>query len=218
MKAAYIIIPAYNESKTIADVVQHAKKYSKNIIVVDDGSKDRTSEIAEKEKVIVLRHIINLGKGAALKTGCEYAIKKGAKMLILLDGDGQHSPSNIPEFVKKLEEYDIVFGMRRLNRKMPLLRRVGNWGINRIIRFLFKVKIEDAMCGYRAFRSEVYEKIKWKSSGYEVEAEMLANAGKHHLRAVQLPVETIYADAYKGMTIFDGLRVGMHMVWWKLTK
>ncbi len=218
MKGLFVIIPAYNEELRIAEVIKKAKKYTKNIIIVDDGSKDKTYETAKKEKTEVLRHVINLGKGAALKTGCDYALHEGAEILILIDGDGQHNPDKIPEFVKKLEEYEIVFGMRKLNRKMPLLRRIGNWGLNQITRFIFSIKVEDAMCGYRAFTSPAYRKIRWKSSGYEVEAEMIANAGKHKLKAAQLEIETIYADAYKGMTIFDGIRVGLNMLWWKLTK
>ncbi len=215
----FIIIPAYNEKETIHTVIRQALRYSKTIVVVDDGSKDATSEEASKTEATVLRHVINLGKGAALKTGCEYAIKQGADALILMDADGQHSPAMIPAFIEKLKEYDIVFGVRKINtKKMPLLRRVGNYGLNSITRILFKIKVDDALCGYRALTSETYRKIRWNSSGYEVEVEMIANAGKHHLRTIQLPIETIYSDAYKGMTIFDGIRVGLAMLWWRLTK
>ncbi len=215
----FIIIPAYNEKATIQTVVRQALQYSKNIVVVDDGSKDTTQEEARKTGATVLRHVINLGKGAALKTGCEYATKEGAHALILMDADGQHSPKMIPQFIEKLKENDIVFGVRKINtRKMPLLRRIGNYGLNSITRTLFKIKVDDALCGYRALTAETYRKIKWNSAGYEVEVEMIANTGKHHLKTIQLPIETIYSDAYKGMTIFDGIRVGISMLWWKLTK
>ncbi len=215
----FVIIPAYNEESTVAAVAREAGKHSKDIIVVDDGSKDRTFEEAGRTKATVLRHVINLGKGAALKTGCDYAVQNGADAFILIDSDGQHSPSKIPEFMKKLEEADIVFGARKINtRKMPLLKRFGNWGLNTIIRILFRIKVDDVMCGYRAFTAKAYRRIRWKSSGYEVEAEMLANAGKHNLRTAQLPIETIYSDAYRGITVFDGIKIGMNMLWWRLTK
>ncbi len=219
MKKAFIIIPAYNEEARIAHVIRAVKKYSKNIVVVDDGSRDNTLYAAQKEHVIVLRHVINLGKGAALKTGCDYAAQNNGKAVILIDGDGQHNPAEIPLFLEKLKAADIVFGARKLNtKKMPLLRKVGNWGLNRIIRILFGIKIADAMCGYRAMTIDAYRAIRWKATGYEVEAEMIANAGKHNLKTSELHIETIYADAYKGMTIFDGLRVGINLLWLKFTK
>ena len=95
-KSVWVIIPAYNESSYIEGVIKKTKKYVKNILVVDDGSEDNTKEIAEKSKSIVLRHLVNLGKGAALKTGCDYAVKKRADIIIAIDADAQHNPNKIP--------------------------------------------------------------------------------------------------------------------------
>jgi len=96
--------------KHIEKVIKEAKKFAKNILVVDDGSKDKTSFIAKNSGAFVLRHIVNLGKGAALKTGCEFAIKNNAEKIIALDADGQHDPKEIPNFVKALDKADVVFG------------------------------------------------------------------------------------------------------------
>ena len=110
MKKIFIIIAAYNEQKNLGAVIDETKKFCKNIIVVDDGSKDKTYEIAKNKGIIALKHIINLGKGAAVKTGADYALKHGAEAIILVDADGQHEPKEIPRFLNSLKGKDIVFG------------------------------------------------------------------------------------------------------------
>ena len=98
----FIIIPAYNEQELVGKVINGAKEYSDNIIVVDDGSKDNTYENAKSLGVIVLKHSVNLGKGAALKTGCEYAFQNGADKVIVVDADTQHDPKEIPKFLEAM--------------------------------------------------------------------------------------------------------------------
>jgi glycosyltransferase involved in cell wall biosynthesis len=214
----FVIIPAHNEQRHISKVIQRTKRYSRNIIIVDDGSKDKTSELAEKEGVIVLRHIINLGKGAALKTGCEYALRKGAKRLIFIDADGQHRPEDIPRFLKALDDADIVFGSRSLNRRMPFVLKFGNWFINKTNNLLFGVELKDTQSGYRAMAAEAYKKIRWKSTAYSVESEIVANTGRKRLKYKEITIKTIYSDKYKGTTIVDGMKIVLNMLWWKLTR
>ena len=218
MNKVWIIIPAHNEENHIEEVIKKTKRFAENILVVDDGSKDKTSIIAERSGAFVLKHIVNLGKGAALKTGCEYAIKKGAEKIVVLDADGQHDPKEIPKFVKALDNTDIVFGYRRLNRNMPFVLRYGNWFIFFMAKLLFGLKIADTQCGYRAFRSNAYNKIKWNATDYSMESEMIANTGKAHLKYSQIPIETIYSDKYKGTTVIDGFKIVLNMVWWKLSR
>ena len=212
----FVIIPAYNEQRHISSVIQKVKKYSINIIVVDDGSNDRTSEVAKKEGVIVLKHIVNLGKGAALKTGCEYSVANGAKKLIFIDADGQHQPEEIPRFLQALKDADIVFGSRSLNKKMPLVLRFGNWFINKVNDYLSGVKLRDTQSGYRAMTSDAYQKIRWKSTNYSVESEMIANTGRQRLKYKEITIKTIYSDNYKGTTVIDGVKIVLNMLWWKL--
>lgn len=217
-KDVWVVIPAYNESKKISDVIQKTKKYCSNIIVVDDGSKDKTFEIAKKTNVIVLKHIINLGKGAAVKTGCDFALKKGAKKLVLIDSDGQHDPSEIHKFLKALEKVDIVFGYRKFNKKMPFILKFGNNYINFVTKLLYGVNLRDTQCGYRALRANAYKKARWKSNDYSMESEMIANIGKRHLKYKEIPIKTIYSDKYKGTTIFDGIKIVFNMFLWRLKK
>jgi glycosyltransferase involved in cell wall biosynthesis len=214
---SFVIIPAYNEQKHITSVIKKAKKYC-NVIVVDDGSTDRTYELAKKEDVPALRHIVNLGKGAALKTGCEYALKKGAKRLVFLDADGQHEPEEIPHFLSALKEADIVFGSRSLNRKMPLILKFGNWFINKMNSILFGIELSDTQSGYRAMTAQAYKKVRWKASSYAVESEMIANARKHGLKYKELKIKTIYSDKYKGTTVIDGVKIVLNMIWWKISR
>ena len=214
----YAIIAAYNEEKHIAAVVKETKKYCKNIVVVDDGSKDNTGKQAQEEHVTVLRHIINLGKGAAVKTGCDYALAQGAKIFVLVDADGQHEPKEIPHFLESLEGKDIVFGYRRMRKNMPFILKFGNKCIGLVTRFLYKMDLHDTQCGYRALTAKAYRKVRWRSADYSMESEIVANVGKHHLAYAEIPIATIYSDRYKGTTILDGIKIVLNMIFWRLTR
>jgi len=216
--ALFIVIPGKNEQKNIGKVIRKAKKYCQNVVVVDDGSTDRTATVAKNEGALVLRHVINLGKGAALKTGCDYAIHEGAKRIIVMDADGQHDPKEIPRFVAALKNSDIVFGIRKFDRNMPNVMKIGNWFINKMTRELYDVGIKDTLCGYRAFTSSAYLKIRWNASDYSMESEMVANVGRHKLKYKEINIDTIYNDKYKGTTIFDGMKIAMDLLYWKLRR
>lgn len=212
-----VVIPAHNEEKHIQTVIQETKKYCQNIIVVDDGSSDNTCNIAKETGVITLKHLVNLGKGAAAKTGCDYAYRKGYKKIILMDADGQHEAKEILHFLEAIKEKDIVFSYRSFNKNMPLIFKIGNLGINRLNKFLFKIDLKDTQSGYRAFNSKAYKQIRWQSPDYGMEAEMVANVGRKKLNYTQIPIKTIYSDNYKGTTILDGLKIGIKMLWWRLS-
>ncbi len=214
----YIIIPARNEEKHIAAVINNTKQYGQNIIVVDDGSTDQTSILAKQAGAITLTHKINLGKGSAMKTGCEYAIQQGATHLIVMDADGQHDPKEIPSLLQALTNHDIVFGTRNMPNSMPFVMRFGNKFINKTLHFFHNINIEDSQCGYRAFTTQTYPKIRWDAQDYFVETEMTIRAGKQKLKYVQHPIQTIYNDKYKGTTIFDGIQIVAKMLGSKLIK
>jgi len=212
----FAVIPAYNEEKRIYEVVKNTKKYVDNVIVVDDGSSDKTKEIAKKAKAIVLRHLVNLGKGASLKTGCDFAIENKADIIIVIDADNQHNPKEIPNFLESIKKHDVVLAYRRRNKNMPQTMQFGNWFINKTIKFLYGIKIKDSQCGYRAFTSKAYKKLRWKASDYSMESEMITNIGKNKLSYAEIPVETIYSDKYKGTTIFDGIKIVIDLLIWRI--
>ena len=215
-RRVFAVIPAHNEEKHIGEVVRQAKKYVDNAVVVDDGSRDGTVEEAKKSGAIVLKHLVNLGKGAALKTGCDYAIKNKADIIVAIDADAQHNPKEILKFIGAVKMHDVAIGYRKLNKSMPFILRFGNWFINKTIRFLYGVKIKDSQCGYRAFTSKAYRKLRWKASDYSMESEMIAKIGKHRLSYAEVPIETIYSDKYKGTTILDGIKIVFNLLLWRL--
>lgn len=216
----YIVIPAFNEAKRIEKVLEDVKSVGLPVIVVDDGSRDSTYELAQKCRVSVLRHKINLGKGAALKTGCEAAILVGADAIIMMDSDGQHKASDLPKFVNALEngKFDIVFGSRNLKFGVPLIRFIGNKLASVLINLLFGIYISDLICGYRAFTKEIFKKLNWESTGYGLETEMVIKTGLNKFKYCEVGVETVYYDKFKGVTILDALSILGNVVKWRLLK
>ena len=215
-KKIFAVIAAYNEDEHINKVVKETRKYVDKVIVVDDGSKDKTKEMAEKANAVVLRHLINLGKGAALKTGCDYALKNKADIIIAIDADAQHDPDEIPKFMENIKSHDVVLAYRKQSRNMPFVLKFGNWFINKTINYLYSIKIKDSQCGYRAFTAKAYKRLKWRASDYSMESEMIAKIGKYKLSYTEVPIETIYSDKYKGTTIMDGIKIVFNLLMWKL--
>ena len=208
----FVIVPAYNEGDQIREVIKEVKKYSNKIIVVDDGSYDNTAKVAEEQKVVVLKHKVNLGKGAALRSGCDYALQLGADKLVVIDADGQHQPKQIPTFLKALNNNDIIFGYRKRSKSMPAVLRFGNDFINNTLKALLGVRVYDSQCGYRSFTANAYRKVRWRATDYYMETEMVIKAAKHKLEYAQIPIENIYADKYKGTTILDGVKIVTKMI------
>jgi len=213
----WVVIPAFNEGKRIKKVLKNVKKFTPHVIVVDDGSRDETPAAAKEEGVVLLPHITNLGKGAALKTGCDYALMQGADKIVVLDADGQHDPERIPDFLKSLEETDIVFGYRQLGESMPYILRFGNWFINKMVAKLYGLELRDTQSGYRAFTAEAYKKIRWNARDYSMESEMISRVGRHKLRYKEVPIKTIYGDKYKGTTVLDGIRIVTKLMMWRVS-
>ncbi len=212
------VIPARNEAKTIAEVVRDTKKFVNEVIVVDDGSQDATKAEAGKAGARVLRNLVNMGKGFALRLGVEQAIARGADQVVCLDADGQHNPADIPAMAEMLNKQglDVVIGSRPLDKAMPPIMRLGNFGIWLVSWLLFGIQVKDTQSGYRLMRAGAYPALRWESNGYEVESEMLVRMARSGLKAGEYPIKTLYRDKYKGTNVADGLRIGMNLVWWKL--
>jgi glycosyltransferase involved in cell wall biosynthesis len=218
--SVFTVIPAYNEENRLPRTIKRLSKYHplSQVIVVDDGSSCPVKDFLPRE-VIIARHRVNLGKGMALKTGCELAIKKGAKIIILMDADGQHDPKEIPYFLNKLSQgYDMVFGARYIGRGMPVFRLLGNRFLNYFAGYLFGLHLHDIWCGYRVFRAEIYPKISWNSSNYSSDAEMAVRVGLNHFRHTEHFVGTIYHSkgSVTGTTLHDGLKLLLDLTAWRL--
>ncbi|HLC75332.1 MAG TPA: glycosyltransferase family 2 protein [Candidatus Nanoarchaeia archaeon] len=211
-----IVIPARNEASTIASVVHGALCHG-SVAVVDDGSTDATTAEAETAGAVVLQHVVNLGKGCALKTGCDYALMEGADRIVVLDADAQHDPAQIPDFLNALKTHDIVFGYRTFTADMPGILRFGNKFISRMTTTLYGISLRDTQCGYRAFTADAYKKLRWRAQDYSVESEMISNTGKQGLRYTEISIPTVYHNKYKGTTVLDGIRIVLKMIWWKVS-
>lgn len=213
------IIPALNEHKQLQGVIEQARRHVDQVIVIDDGSRQPLSEhLPSWPNVTVRRHAINLGKGAAMKTGVTWARHHGIDAAVFIDADGQHDPNEIPQLLQPLisNSADIVFGVRQFHGRMPLVARIGNIVLTKALQWLYQVQVEDTQSGFRALRLSVWDQIAWRSPRYAVETEMIVNTGKHHVRYAQVPITTIYLDKYKGTTVIDGIRIMINMLAWKI--
>lgn len=213
----YILIPGFNERDYIPTVLQKVKKIHTNIIFIDDGSEDGSAIAAKKHVQHVLRHETNLGKGAALKTGCEYAFHTlAADAVIFMDADDQHDPRFIPEFIEKLQSYDVVFGVRRMSANMPLVRFLGNKFASILLNFLYVGYIPDIPSGYKGMTKAGYDTVVWNSPGYEVETEIAMRVAKNKVHFSTVEIETIYHDTDKGMTALDALHICRCLIEWRI--
>ncbi len=205
----YTVIPAYNEEKYLKDVLLGVLKITKNIVYVDDGSTDKSVSIAKKYLQHVLVHDINLGKGAALKTGCDYAFRiLGAEAVVFMDSDGQHDPQDLEQFFKKLKKgAQVVFGIREFSPNMTLVRFLGNKFASILLNLLFHKYIPDIPSGFKAMTKKAYRRLKWESSGYEVETEIAAKVVKKEIPYETVEIQTTYHDIYKGVSFLEALNV-----------
>ena len=194
-----VLICAYNEEKKIADVVKESLKYIPNILVVNDGSKDKTAILAKEAGATVLSHETNKGKGTAFKTGFRYILENGFNAAITLDGDGQHDPADIPGLLNKLykDNYSMVVGARNFDSKeVPRKRRIGNKTDSWVHSVGLGQRIEDPQCGYRIFTKQVIEKYhdKIDEKGYFYELVFLAMAASNGEKIGWQTVKTIYPE------------------------
>jgi len=202
-KKIVIIIPAYNEEKTIAGVIKRAKKYG-SVVVIDDASKDHTNAIAKKSGVKVIRHPKNRGLGGALRTGFNHALRTKCDVIITLDADGQHRPEDIPRFLKKIEQgYDFVIGNRDL-RKYPYVKKFGNFFLNIATNLVAQTNIKDTESGFRAFTKAALKKMKLKANRYEIAAEIIYEIGRNRFKTANIEIKSpVYV---KGVGVTDGVK------------
>lgn len=219
-----VVIPLHNEKTRIIGVLKDVSKYNLPVVVVDDGSTDKTPGVLQKLEIRnlkseILRHQVNLGKGATMKTGAIYAFEHGAEAVIFMDADGQHRASDLPKFINALnsKKYDVVIGSRNLGLGVPLVRYLGNKAASVITALLFGTYVSDAICGFRALTKKAFEKIRWESKGYGVEVEMVARIGKYKITHTEVQVDTVYLDGVKGVTLLDAFGILGQVVKWKLT-
>jgi dolichol-phosphate mannosyltransferase len=200
MNRTLTAVPVYNEEKYVAAVLDGALVYSREVLVVDDGSTDGTGDVlARRDDVYVVRHRRNLGYGAALRTAFDFAIQRDYDVLVTIDCDGQHQPQLIPRFEAACREADIVSGSRYLRRfpgdsDPPPDRREINQALTEELNGLLGLELTDTFCGFKAYRVSALKLFEITESGYAMPLELWVQAARLGLRIIELPVPLIYLD------------------------
>ncbi|PIZ00275.1 glycosyltransferase family 2 protein [bacterium (Candidatus Howlettbacteria) CG_4_10_14_0_8_um_filter_40_9] len=211
----FIVIPVYNEGSIVGSVIDEIKKagYEK-IILVDDGSKDNTLEVQEKE-IVFLRHYINRGKGAATKTGFEAVKLLGAKILVTMDGDGQHDAGDIEKLVRPIveEECDVVLGTRKFTvGEVPRIKILYNFVGNFFTWFFYGLWVTDSQSGFRAYSKKAIDVIDTKTDRYEYDSEVIREIKKYNLKFKEIPIKVRYTTYSKSKASKQGFLNGIKTV------
>lgn len=214
--SVYIVIPVYNESKVIADVIEELKPYKYNIVVIDDGSTDNSLDILKSFKCIyILHHIVNLGQGAAIQTGITWSLKCHAKYIVTFDSDGQHPAEEIENIVQILAsgKADVVLGSRflndNLNSGIPKIKRIVLKAATAFTRISCGINVTDTHNGFRGFTSLAAKHIKITQNRMSHASQILSQIAQHNLKYIEYPVTISYTEysMAKGQRISNSLNI-----------
>jgi polyprenyl-phospho-N-acetylgalactosaminyl synthase len=207
-----VVIAAYNEAAMIGTVVSRLFAGGwKQIAVVDDGSRDATATVAAAAGATVLRHVINLGQGAALQTGIDFALYRKAERVVTFDADGQHRVEDLDALVGALDDADVALGSRMLGKIEGASRaqQVFLKTAARVSNVMSGVKLTDAHCGLRAIRASVAPKLRMQQERMAHASELLTLIGKSGARVVEVPVTVDYTEysRAKGQSRWQAIRI-----------
>ena len=192
------VIPAYNEEKHIGDVVRRTRQKLDDVLVVDDGSADKTAARAREAGAEAIVHEINRGKGETIKTGLRHWLDRQFDFVIILDADGQHRPEEIERFVTaglSADEPKLILGTRMNDvSSMPLIRRIVNHWMSERISAVCGQEIPDTQCGFRMLHRQLIPELLGGSARFDYETEMLIIASRKGFRIASVPISTVYSD------------------------
>lgn len=204
-------IPCHNEERFIGSVVLRAKGYVDLVLVVDDGSSDSTQRVAQLAGATVIRHESNKGKGAAVTSAFQYAREAGCSALVLLDGDGQHDPDDVPRLLRLVlnGEADMVVGSRflQIKSKVPGYRVWGQQLLTFVTNLGSQAKLTDSQSGFRAFSPRAIKVLSFSEEGLSVESEMQFLAKEANLRLAEIPITVSYHDKARRSPVAHGMGV-----------
>ncbi|MFN2461584.1 MAG: glycosyltransferase family 2 protein [Candidatus Velthaea sp.] len=220
----FIVIPAYNEASVVGSVVREVAGTGGTVVVVDDGSKDATAEVARGAGATVVRHAVNLGQGAALHTGMQYALDAGAELVCTFDADGQHDPATIGRMVGEMQATgaDVILCSRFRDdqTRVPALKRQTLRAALAFTRLHTRLNITDTHNGLRLMNRHAALLLKPAQPGMAHASEMLGLVAKHHLRYREIPTVIRYSDysVRKGQSIFNAITILFEMFYSRLTR
>ena len=216
----WVVIPAYNEAASIAAVVTSLRLAGfDNICVVNDGSKDATAAIARRAGAHVLEHVTNFGQGAALQTGIDYALGRGAQHVCTFDADGQHSPDSLQALLDAMRagDADIALGSRFLNGAAPIppLRRILLRAALAFTHLHARVRVTDTHHGLRVFSRKAAQMLRIEQPQMAHASEILQKIGAANLRYVEVPVNVAYSEysSAKGQSGFDSVKILLDLLY-----
>lgn len=218
----YVVIPAHNEEKVIAEVVKGVLDKGYSCVVVDDGSKDNTYLEAQKTGAKVFRHRINRGKGAAVLTGIEAAIGLEAQIIATMDGDGQHDIIDLDRLIEPIKSgnYEVVLGSRILDvsrSKFPLWRLLANHIGNAVTFILCGIWVSDSQSGFRAYSARVARLLEQAGDKYEFDSEVIRIISRHKCRYKEVPISVHYTEyslkKVHGQSFQNGLKTFWRLIW-----
>ncbi len=192
-----VLIPAYNASQTLPELIQRIKKAlpQSSVIVVNDGSQDDSGNLARKAGATVLEHKVNQGKGEALRSGFDFVVQNGLDYVITIDADLQHRPEELRLFTEEIKNnpFDFIVGTRDFSfRNMPFDRVVTNFVSSVVLTLLSGQTIKDSQSGYRLISCKILREIKLKCRKYDLESEILIKAGRKGFKIGAVPIATVY--------------------------
>ena len=200
---------------TLASLFQHVR----NVVVVDDGSSDATATVARRSGAAVLRHCINLGQGAALRTGIAFALSRGARYICTFDADGQHDPASVAEMRRALDESgaDVALGSRFAGNSigMPAFRRLFLRFAVVVTRLMTGLRVSDTHNGLRVFTRSAAERIQIRQLGMAHASEILAQIAENRLTFVEVPTTVVYTEYSnaKGQSLFNSVKIVLDLVY-----
>jgi glycosyltransferase involved in cell wall biosynthesis len=217
------VIPAYNEAKTIGEVVNATLSHEDSVVVVNDQSTDATEELAYEAGADTLETQGKRGAGKAIRQGINFAIRQKSDAIVLIDGDGQHNPNDIPDMLSLLKDFDVVITSRFMDRivltNVPLYRKFGIWVITFAYNFLSRFKVKDSQCGLRAFKAEVLDTMNLQENGFGYSTEMLVKARAMGFRIIEIPTIVKYHNEFEANSsmnpVVHGIGVLLCTLFWR---
>ena len=212
------LIPAFDEAAHIDEVVRGAAKHVHAVVLIDDGSRDGTAEIAQSAGAICLRSETNSGKASALRMGIDYALGREFTHVLFFDGDGQHDSEDIPSLTRAAGETgaDLVIGTRSFDRdRMPRPRYYSNTVGSKLASWLVGQEIKDSQCGFRLARLDALRRMKLRGRKYELEMEILIKVARAGGSIVHVPVHTVY-DHGQARSKMNPVRDTVRICFWSL--